>query len=219
MNKTDILNIFHARYACKNFDSARKISQEDFAYILEAGRLSPSSFGFEPWKLLVIQSPRLREKLAPMAWGAQNSLRGASHFVIILSRTASQVHHNSPYIQEMMAKVQGLPEQTQIAKKQRFAEFQEEFQILDSDRSLSDWASKQSYIPLANMMTAAALIGIDSCPIEGFVPDKVNQLLADEGIIDPAEFEVSVMVGFGYRAEEITPKTRRALEEIVQIVD
>ena len=65
-----------------------------------------------------------------------------------------------------------------------------------------DWASKQTYIALGNMMTTAALLGVDSCPMEGFDLDKVTEILADEGIPDTEHFGISVMVGFGYRAEE-----------------
>ena len=65
-----------------------------------------------------------------------------------------------------------------------------------------DWASKQTYIALGNMMTTAALLGVDSCPMEGFDLDKVTEILADEGILDTEHFGISVMVGFGYRAEE-----------------
>ena len=74
------------RHACKEFDDSKKISDEDFAKILEIGRLSPSSFGFEPWKFLVIQDTTLRSKLKEIVWGAQGTLPSASHYLIILAR-------------------------------------------------------------------------------------------------------------------------------------
>ena len=81
-----------------------------------------------------------------------------------------------------------------------------------------DWTSKQTYIALANMMTGAAMIGIDSCPIEGFDYPAVNRILADAGVFDPKEWGVSVMVTFGYRAKDIKPKSRKPLDEIVSWV-
>ncbi|MEJ7185507.1 nitroreductase family protein, partial [Staphylococcus epidermidis] len=74
--------------------------------------------------------------------------------------------------------------------------------INDNERTLYDWASKQTYIALGNMMTTAALLGVDSCPMEGFDLDKVTEILSEEGILDTEHFGISVMVGFGYRAEE-----------------
>lgn len=85
----EIIDAFQFRHACKQFDPTKTVSEEDFNTILEAGRLSPSSFGFEPWKFLVVQNKSLKEKLFPVSWGAQNSFSGASHFVILLARKKS----------------------------------------------------------------------------------------------------------------------------------
>lgn len=71
--KEDILAAYAFRHATKEFDSSRKISSGDFTFILETGRLSPSSFGFEPWKFVVVQNPELREKLRANAWGRRSS--------------------------------------------------------------------------------------------------------------------------------------------------
>ncbi len=96
---------------------------------------------------------------------------------------------------------------------------QEDMPIADSQQALFDWTSKQTYIALANMMTGAALVGIDSCPIEGFNYAEVNRILAEEGLFDPTEWGVSVMVTFGYRAKEIKSQYRKPIEEIVQWVE
>ena len=82
----------------------------------------------------------------------------------------------------------------------------------DPDRR---WASKQTYIALGNMMTGAAMLGIDSCPIEGMNYEAVNELLVSAGLFDPEEYGVSVAVTFGYRAREIAPKSRRSIEDLV----
>lgn len=71
--KHEILSAFEFRHATKVFDSSRKISEDDFQFILETGRLSPSSFGFEPWRFVVVQNPEIREKLRPFAWGPKDN--------------------------------------------------------------------------------------------------------------------------------------------------
>ncbi|WP_058301121.1 NAD(P)H-dependent oxidoreductase [Gorillibacterium timonense] len=215
--RKQILDAFQFRHATKQFDSSKTVSDEDFAVILEAGRLSPSSYGFEPWKFLVLESQELKEKLWPVAWGAQNSLKGANRFVIVLARKKADTLYSSDYITRIMTEVQGIPTEYAEQKRASFEAFQKkDFDLLESDRALFDWASKQTYIALGNMLTAAALLGIDSCPIEGFNKAAVEEILVNEGILDPEHFGVSVMAGFGYRAVEPYPKTRQSLQEVVQ---
>ena len=217
-NKNDmILNAFRFRHACKEFDSSKIISAEDFSTILQAAHLSPTSFGFEPWKMIVVQDDELKKKLYPVSWGARHSLDGASHFVILLARKKADMIYSSDYISHMIRDVQKLPESTAESKKQLYKTFQQsDFNLLESDRAVFDWACKQTYIVLANMLTTAAYLGIDSCPIEGFDQEAVNQLLIEENLFDPNCFGVSVMVGFGYRAEMPRhERTRKPLSEMV----
>lgn len=216
MNQT-ILDAFHFRHACKKFDPAKSVSGEDFDTILEVARLSPSSFGFEPWKLVVLRDPQIRERLYSFAWGARNSLDGASHFVILLARKKADMLHSSDYITHILRDIQKFPEDIAQSRLKTYENFQKnEFRLLESDRAMFDWASKQTYIVLANMLTAAALLRVDACPIEGFDRQKADQLLAEFGVIDQEHFGVSVMAGFGYRAEPPhREKTRQPLSDIV----
>ncbi|MEN1937593.1 NAD(P)H-dependent oxidoreductase [Paenibacillus sp. 102] len=216
--KEEILKAYQFRHACKEFDVNKKISDEDFHFILETGRLSPSSFGFEPWKFVVIQNQDIRNKLLPVSWGAQKQLPTASHFVVILARKKEEMIYNSSYISNFMQNIQQLPEEVITMKRDFYKEFQEsDFQLLENDRAMFDWASKQTYIALGNMMTAAAQIGIDSCPIEGFQQEKVDAILKEEGIISDDTFGVSVLVAFGYRLEEPKrDKTRQTMDMIVE---
>lgn len=213
-----LLETFRFRFACKKFDPDKTVSDEDFHTILEAARLSPTSFGFEPWNIIVLQDEEVKKKLYPIAWGAQNSLNGASHFVILLARKKSDMIYSSDYLTHMMKDVHKLPEDAAEGRRKAFQRFQEkDFNLLESDRALFDWASKQTYIVLANMLTAAAFLGIDSCPIEGFMRDEAEELLIKEGLMDPDHFGVSVMAGFGYRGEEPGhEKTRQPLSELVK---
>ncbi len=220
MIKEQILEAFQFRHATKKFDPEKKISQDDFQFILETARLSPSSIGIEPWKFVVIQNQQLRNKLKEVAWGAQGQLPTASHFVVILARTILDTKYNSEYIFNHLKDVKGFPEELIPKIHERYKVFQEDdLHLLDNERTMFDWASKQSYIALANMMTAAAQIGIDSCPIEGFNHDAVHKLLEEEGLLEEGHLDVSVMVAFGYRAEEPRPKTRKELNQVVEWIE
>ncbi|MGE8080785.1 NAD(P)H-dependent oxidoreductase [Peribacillus loiseleuriae] len=218
IKKQEMLDAFQFRFATKEYDECKKISEENFNFILETGRLSPSSYGFEPWKFLIVQSPRLRERLMKIASGAERQLRGASHFVIILART--DVRYDSEYIINHMKSVQKMPDELVEMLVESFKNFQEnKWKLLENERTLFDWSSKQTYIALANMMTAAAQIGIDSTPIEGFNFDDVHSLLESEGLLENKKFKPSVMAAFGYHKEgPRRPKTRKNLSEIVQWV-
>ncbi|MFC0216734.1 NAD(P)H-dependent oxidoreductase [Paenibacillus chartarius] len=216
--KEEILEAYRFRHACKEFDPTKLISDDDFAFIMETGRLSPSSFGFEPWTFVVVQNRTIREKLLPVTWGAQKQLPTSSHFVIILSRTLADLTSDSPHIQKMMAEVQLLPGEARQRKGNVYHNFLEnDFKLLGDERLAFEWGCRQSYIALGNMMTAAAQIGIDSCPIEGFDKEKVEQILIEEGIMDD-RFGIACMVAFGYRVREPRPKTRQSLEHIVKWV-
>ncbi|MGG0717900.1 NAD(P)H-dependent oxidoreductase [Robertmurraya massiliosenegalensis] len=218
--KQEILDAFQFRHATKEFDPTKKITDSDFEFILEAGRLSPSSVGYEPWKFLVVQNRELREKLREVSWGAQGQLPTASHFVLILARTIKDTKYDSKYVEDQMLNVKQFPPEIFAQIKELYKSFQEDdLHLLESDRAIFDWACKQTYIALGNMMTAAAQIGIDSCPIEGFDFDKVQAILEEAGLLEDGHLGVSVMVAFGYRAKEPRPKTRKKLEDIVQWVD
>lgn len=216
MTPEAIRDLLKRRYACRDYDPNRKISDQDFHLILEAGQLAPSSYGFEPWHFLVIESESLKQALAPIALGAQKALASASHFVIILSRTQVSLRYDAPYIDYMMREVQRLPEDFCEFKQQRFETFQkEDFDLLSSERATFDWASKQSYLALAQMIQVAALRGIDSLAMEGFNRQAVTDLLTERGLIDPSEWGVSVMVAFGYGLGSVPRKTRQSLDQLV----
>jgi nitroreductase len=217
--KQDILDAYHFRHATKEFDSNKKVPDDDFRFIMETGRLSPSSFGFEPWRFVVIQNPELREKIKNTAWGAYGKLPEASHFVVILARTKKDTKYDSQYLQDHFKNVKHLPEDHMSKYLEKIEQFQKvDFDLLEGNRPLYDWAGKQTYLALGNMMTAAAQIGVDSCPIEGFDINKMNSLLDEEGLLEDGRFSISVMVAFGYRVKDPAPKTRRPYEDIVKFV-
>lgn len=216
ISQEDILNAFQFRHACKEFDSTKKLSEQEVNFILKLANLSPSSFGFEPWHFIVVQNKELRESLKPISWGAPVKLDTASHFILGLTMKTPMTKAGSEHTTRIMKDIKQLPADVMEGYAKFYKEFQENDFDLDTDKKLFDWASKQCYIALANMMTGAAMTGIDSCPIEGFHQEKVEQLLHESFDVDTTKYGLSYMVAFGHRKEAPAhPKSRRPLEEIV----
>ena len=143
----------------------------------------------------------------------KNQLVVCSNLFILLAK--KNARYDSPFFIEVMTR-KGLDEEQQKLALAKYETLQKnDMKLLESERTLFDWCSKQTYIALANMLTGAAAMGIDSCPIEGFHYDLMNQTLAAEGLFDPQEYGVSVAATFGYRARDITKKSRKTMDEIV----
>lgn len=208
MEKT-FMEAMDFRHACKIFDETKKVSTEDMNYILEAGRKSPSSFGMEPWKFLVITNEELKAKIRPACWD-QVQITSCSHLVIILAAIDAVK-----------------PEFDEVARKFKRREMPQEkldFYLglyaghlkdtLSSDENIYSWTARQTYIALGNMMTAAAVKGIDSCPIEGFEKEKVEEILK----LDLSKYQLSCIVPFGYRINEQSTQLREPLENVVEFI-
>lgn len=217
LDKQAVLDAYQFRHACKAYDPDRKISDDDFRFILETGRLSPSSFGLEPWRFVVVQEPQTRALIRDMAWGAREKVMECSHFVVILARQPAMLSPDGDYLPRFMREVQHLPEEAVQMRLRFFRNFSEkDFELAGHPRAFYDWACKQTYIALGNMLTAAAMIGVDSTAIEGFPLEAMNSALAGRGLYDPAQFKLSVMAAFGYRLNAPQPKTRQRLQDVVQ---
>ncbi len=197
------------RHACKIFDENKKINDEDMHYILEAGRKSPSSFGMEPWKFLVITNDDLKEKIKPHCWN-QPQITTCSHLVIILA-AIDGVKPSS-----------GVP-RAKFGRREMSEEKYDFYlnlyanhlsQTLSTDENIYAWTSKQTYLAVANMMTSAAIKGIDSCPIEGFEKEKVEEVLG----LDTSKYQLSLVLPFGYRLNPQSPQLREPLENIVEFI-
>lgn len=221
--RDQILAAFNFRHATKVFDPSRKLSDAEIETILEAGRLSPTSFGHEPFKILMIQTPEKRELFRDFAWGANGMMNGttgqlgtASHFGIILASTAELMTAGSDYLQTHYRSTKQFPEEVIEIFNGAYGKFQSDDHHITSEREMVDWAGKQAYIVLANMMTAGALMGIDSCPIEGFDMDLTSKALTEHFDIDATKWKPAVMFAFGHRAKNPEfGKTRRTMEETV----
>lgn len=215
--KEKILEAFNFRHACKLYDETRTVSDEDFDFIMETARLSPSSFGFEPWKYLVVQNMELREKLREVSWGGQGQFPTASHLVVILAKKRFFMNHDSEYIEHIMNDIHHIPDEPRNTRRRKYEIFlKSDFHLYDDDRLMFEWACRQTYIALGNMMTAAAMLGIDSCPHEGYVADDLERVMRDDFGVNTDHYGVSCMVTFGYRKNPQRPKTRQPMEDIVE---
>lgn len=197
------------RHACKVFDETKKINDEEMHYILEAGQKSPSSFGMEGWKFLVITNDALKEKLKPACWD-QIQITSCSHLVIILAAIDS-VKVESGEVRKRFSRRE-MPQESLDFYMNIYAQHLK--QVLSTDENIYHWTSKQSYIALGNMMTAAAYIGIDSCPIEGFEKEKVEEILE----LDTRKYQLSVVVPFGYRLNEQPSQIRLPFDSVVEFL-
>jgi nitroreductase len=205
----DFTKAMDFRHACKAFDESKTIPDEQMHYILEAGRKSPSSFGMEGWKFLVITNDALKSKLRPHCWN-QIQLTSCSHLVVILS-AIENVKPSSKEPQKRFAR-RPLSEEQLSGYINLYSNHLTK--TLSSDENIYHWTSKQTYIALANMMTAAAFIGIDSCPIEGFEKEKVEETLS----LDTAKWQVSVVLPFGYRLNAQSEQLRLPFDDVVEYI-
>jgi len=197
--RNDFEKAMHFRHACKLFDNTKTMSNEDLTFILEAGRLSPSSFGMEQWQFFVIRDTVMREKIQAVAWN-QPQITTASELIAIAYK--KNVRSTDGYIQSEFNKFD-YPDYL----RDMYAQW------IDprSDERLECWSSRQVYIAAANMMSAAASIGIDSCPMEGFDRDAVEKIMG----IDTNVYGIPLLIPFGYRVNEQPPLHRSELSELV----
>ncbi len=204
--KNAFIRAMHYRHACKLFDESRRIRESEMDAILEFGRLSPSSFGMEPWRFLVVRDQKFKESLRPLCWN-QPQITTCSDLVLIKSIVAP-LAPGSEYSRDMLSR-RDLPKE----KIETYFKVYDDFATHKlATEGLFCWASRQCYIAAANMMTGAAMMGIDSCPVEGFEKEKIEALLD----IDPAHEELALIVAFGYRVNEAPEKIRLPLDRITE---
>ena len=198
------------RHACKRFDETKKIPDEALRFILEAGRNSPSSFGMEPWKFLVVSGEKLKGALRPLCWD-QPQITTCSHLVVYLA-AIENVRPDSGIPARRFAR-RPLPPERIEAYNHLYASFLAD--TLADDERTFEWTARQCYIALGNMMTGAASLGIDSCAIEGMDRDAVESLLG----IDTARWRVAVLCAFGYRVKTQPERIRQPFDEVVEFLE
>ena len=214
MTHEQILEILNFRHACKEFDSSKKISDSDFEIILKGGQLSPSSMGIEPWKFLVIQNESLREELATVSWGGNKQIPSCSHLVILLSRMPKELKHDSSYIHHLLTEVKQMPQEA-VENFKGVVKMIEDTRFQNNEKALLNYSCLQTYIAAANMMTVSAMQQIDSCAMGGYDQKAVEEILIKHNLLNKDEFYLTLMIAFGYRINEPTPKTRQSLNDLV----
>jgi nitroreductase len=209
MMTNDFMKAMDFRHACKVFDETKKIPDEQMHYILETGRKSPSSFGMEAWKFLVITNEELKAKLRPACWN-QVQITSCSHLVVILAGIESvKVETGIP---KQRFSRRDMPQEKLDFYLDLYAKHLSD--VLDTNEHIYAWTARQTYIALGNMMSAAAYIGVDSCPIEGFDKNEVEKILE----LDTSKYQVSVIVPFGYRINEQSAQQRESFEDMVEFI-
>jgi nitroreductase len=196
------------RYATKKFDASKKISHQDLNSLLEATRLSASSYGLQPYHVFVISDPEVREKLKPVSWN-QSQITDASHLIVFAHATDFGEELIDDFITNL-SDTRNIP----LDGLNGYAEMMKSNLVgLPTDVKAS-WAGKQVYIALGNALQAAAELKIDTCPMEGFQPEEYNKIL---GLTDK-DLNAAVVLAVGYRSEEDQtqnlPKVRKSKEEL-----
>jgi len=207
----DLLDSLTWRYATKQFDSERTIPPQTWQALERSLVLTPSSYGLQPWRFLVIDEPALRAQLRPFSWN-QAQITEASQLVVFLARRQIEASDLDRLITATAA--------ARAQDTEQLAGYRELMHkgLVAGPRNahIGAWSSNQVYIALGTFMMAAALLGVDTCPIEGFSPPDYDRLLALEG----TPYRSCVVCAAGYRSADdkyaSLAKVRYPLDELVE---
>lgn len=200
------------RYATKKFNSEKKISNSDLEILKEAIQLSSSSYGLQPYKVLIIENEEIRKQLQPASWG-QSQITEASHLFVFASVTNVDAEYITRYA-ENMAKTRNIP----FDSVKGYADF-----MIGNIASLTPekqiiWAQKQAYLALGNLLNAAAELKIDVTPMEGFLPEQYNEILG----LKEKGLHATLVATIGYRHDEDDTqhyaKVRKPITELFETI-
>lgn len=211
MNNEFILQQLNWRYAVKRFDPNKKISQNDWQVLEQSLLMSPSSYGLQPWRFLVIQNMELRKKLREVSWN-QSQVEDCSHFVVLTTRPTINEADVDRHIQRMASVRSVAIENLAGAKKSIMND------VVNGPRAqiIKWWSQRQSYIAMGFLMETAALMGIDTCPLEGLDPAAYDKILN----LENSDYLTVAAVALGYRHPEdkfqFNKKVRFEKSEVIQ---
>lgn len=205
-----VLNQLRWRYATKQFDPGRSISAEDWSALEQSLVLTPSSFGLQPWQFIVVTDQRTKEKLVSASWD-QRQVAEASHVVVFAIKKDLGAADVDRYI--------GRIAETRNVSADSLKGFKDVllgFLAQPSDKfDVNAWATRQVYIALGNFLNTAALIGIDTCPMEGIDPARYDEILG----LSAKGYKTVVVATAGYRAATdkyaTLPKVRYSANEVI----
>lgn len=205
---SNFINNANWRYATKKFDATKKVSDADLQTLKEAIRLSASSYGLQPYQVILVENQELRAQLQPAAWG-QAQLVDASHVLVFANVTDIGDAQIDAYLNNV-AETRGLP----LEALQGYGDFMKSKINSLSAEQKNTWTSKQTYLALGNLLNAAAELNIDVTPMEGFEPEKVNAILG----LNEKGLNASLIATIGYRhVEDATQnyaKVRKSEQEL-----
>ncbi|MEZ5344371.1 MAG: NAD(P)H-dependent oxidoreductase [Pyrinomonadaceae bacterium] len=212
ISNKELIDQLRWRYAVKMFDPEAKIPDEDWQALEETLVLSPSSYGLQPWKYYVVEDPQIREKLLPHSFN-QKQVVDCSHLVVIAARKDTCPDYIGKYVDRII-EVRGTPPEELEAMKNVMISVQKS---ATDEGIIDEWAARQCFISLGFLMTAAALRGIDTCPMEGFIPAEYDRILDIE---NDGYFSV-VVCALGYRNDKLDwlgklKKVRFEKEEVIK---
>ncbi|WP_196893423.1 NAD(P)H-dependent oxidoreductase [Aureivirga marina] len=205
----NIIESLKWRAAVRNFNSAKKVSQKDVETLVEAGNLTATSMGLQPFKIIVLNNEEIQQKLVPFSYN-QKQVADASHILIFAIETEINQQTIENYFQRTI-EIRNVEAKDFENHKNSMSNY---LSMMDEERKRS-WATNQTYIALGTVMAAAADLKIDSCAMEGFEPEKYQEILnlKSENLLPV------VILPIGYRSEEEKmaelPKVRKALENFV----
>jgi len=188
-----LLDALNWRYATKSFDASKKIPEATWEALKETLVLSPSSFGLQPYRFLVVSDPSLRARLQPHSWN-QTQVVDASHYIVFAARTTMTETEIDRFL-DRVVEVRGIPRESLEGYR---GMMYGSLLSPGSEGRIPHWASLQAYIALGNLMTAASLLGVDTCAIEGFAPAEYDSIL---GLKEQGYASV-VCCALGYRSAE-----------------
>jgi nitroreductase len=205
----NIIDKLKWRYAVKKFDNNKTISEEKVEILKNAFNLTATSYGLQPIKLVVLQNKEIQEKLVAHSFN-QPQVIDASHLLIICVPKEFTSQEVDKYF-DLVKKIRNTPDEiTAPFKTYMKADIEKQ-----SDDFLFQWNKNQAYIALGNLLTVCALEGIDSCPMEGFVPEKYDEVLE----LDKNNLRSVLALPIGYRAEDDVmkdmKKVRKPIEEVI----
>ena len=211
MTPDDLLKSLRWRYAVKRFDPARRIPEADWQALAEALVLTPSSYGLQPWRFVVVTDPALKAALVPLSWN-QPQPADCSHYVV-LARRVGMTEADVDRFVARMAEVRGV----EVSSLQRYRETMVGGLLKGPAPSrVDEWAAYQVYIALGSLMTCAAVLGIDACPMEGIQPAKYDEILG----LKEKGYSSVVACALGYRSATdkyaAAPKVRFRADEVVE---
>lgn len=213
MRQDAFLEAMQARFACKIFNKTKKIPSDIFESILESGRLSPSSFGLEPTRMILVKSDSMKEKIKQACWG-QNQITDSSDTIIYTSLKVDMLPHTNYVFNKFLRRVKTPDEIKHYAHKRYGQRKLEALGYIQDIEKLALWSGHQAYIMATTMMNHAAFLGIDSCMIEGFDKKEIESVLS----IDTFKEQVTLVLCLGYRDMSQSKRLRMSLDDIVRII-